>query len=161
MIDYSKDILVILEIGIFITLFYQPSESRLYTGSIFFLMLIFHEIIFSDYDGLMYYGTAALFYFGIMFLTAPAINITKLVLDIHQICLIAIIVNAVGWVAWLTYLPPNLYNFASMILHACGIWALLQRTRKVEHGGFRIDGGLLDFRPNFRFCTEYIQKHKG
>jgi len=159
--DYSQYIMIFLEIVIFVTLFFQPSESRLYTGSIFFAMLILHEFIFSTADGLMYYGTAALFYLGIMVLTAPAINVTKLVLDIHKICLIAIIVNATGWIAWFAYLPPNLYNFASIFLHACGIWALLRRTRKEEHGSFKLDGGHLNFRPNFSSCTEYLQKYKG
>jgi len=161
MIDYSQYIMVLLEILILITLYFQPSESRLYTGAVFLLMLVLHEVIFSASDGLVYYGTSALCYLGIMFFTAPAVNVTKLVLDIHKICLMSIVVNAFGWVAWLAYLPPNLYNFASIVLHICGVWALLQRTRKEDHGGFELDGGLLNFRPNISFCSEYLQKYKG
>jgi len=143
-------------------LYFQPSESRLYTASVFLGMLIFHELIFKDADGLIYYGTAGLTYLGIMFFTAPAINVTKLVLDIHKICLMGIIINATGWIAWSAYLPPSLYNLASMTLHACSVWVLLQRTRKEDHGrSFKLDGGLLNFRPNISFCREYLQKYKG
>jgi len=48
-----------------------------------------------------------------------------------------------------------------MLLHVWSIWALLQRTRKGENGSFRIDGGRLNFRPNFSFCSKYLQKYKG
>jgi len=160
--DYSQYILIFLEVCILITLYFQPSESRLYTGSVFIFMLVMHELIFGETDGLTYYGTAAAFYLGIMIFTAPAINVTKLVLNIHKICLVAIIVNAMGWIAWKAYLPPNLYNFASILLHTWGVWALLQGTRKEDHGGsFKLDGGHLNFRPNFNFRSEYLQKYKG
>ena len=159
--DYSPYILIFLEVLILITLCFQPSESRLYTGGVFIFMLVMHELIFSASDGLVYYGSSALCYLGIMVFTAPAVNVTRLVLDIHKLCIIAIVINAWGWVNWLAYLPPSLYNLASMVLHACSVYVLLKRTGKGDHGSFKLDGGLLNFRPNFSFCSEYIQKYKG
>jgi len=159
--DYSPYILIFLEVLIFITLYFQPSESRLYTGGVFIFMLVMHELIFSDYEGLIYHGSTALCYLGIMIFTAPAVNVTRLVLDIHKICIMAIFINAWGWLAWVEYLPPSLYNLASMVLHACSVYVLLKRTRKADHGSFKLDGGRLNFRLNFNFCSEYIQKYKG
>lgn len=156
MTEYMLYILEVLMLG---TLYFQPSESRLFTGGVFILVIILHELIFSAYTGIVYYGSAALFYLAIMIITAGASHLTSLVLDIHKICLIAIIVNAVGWIVWYIYFPPNLYNFASVFLHAWGIWALMKRTGSKENE-FRTDWGAIDFRPNADTWNKYFNSFK-
>jgi len=142
------------------TLFLQPSQSRLYTGAVFAGILLLHELFFSASTDLMYYGMASLFYVGIIMLTAVAAPVTKLVLDIHKICLASIFINALGWVLWFFYFPPAIYNIAYIGLHCWAIYALMQRNRRKEDG-FRTDWGSINFRLYANAWNKYLPDYKG
>jgi len=155
-----NDILLFLEILMIGTLLLQPSQSRLYTGGVFAGGLILHEIFFSASTGLIYYGMASLFYVAIIMLTAVAAPVTRLVLDIHKICLASIFMNACGWVLWFFYFPPAIYNIAYMGLHCWAIYALMQRTKRKEDG-FRTDWGSVNFRLYANSWNKYLPHYKG
>jgi len=141
-------------------LFLQPSQSRIYTGGVFAGALILHETFFSASAGLVYHGSASLFYVGIIILTSFAAPVTRLVLDIHRICLASIMINAMGWVLWFFYFPPVIYNIAYIGLHCWAVYALMQRTKRKDDG-FRTDWRNIDFRllPNCR--DKYLPQYKG
>ena len=144
-----SDVLLFLEILMVGALFLQPSQSRIYTGVVFAGAILLHEVFFSETAGLMYHGSAALFYVGIIILTSFAAPVTRLVLDIHKICLASILINALGWALWSFYFPPAIYNIAYIGLHCWVIYALMQRTRRKDDG-FRREWRDINFRllPN-------------
>jgi len=142
------------------TLRLQPSQSRLYTGAVFAGALLLHEIFFSASAGLMYHGSAALFYVGIIMLTAVAAPVTRLVLDIHKICLASIFINACGWALWFFYFPPAIYNIAYIGLHCWAVYALMQRTKRKEDG-FKTDLGDIKFRFNVGGRYKFLPNYKG
>ncbi len=154
------DILLYLEILLVGTLLLQPSQSRLYTGGVFVGVLILHEIFFSASTGLMYYGMASLFYVTIIMLTAVAAPVTRLVLDIHKICLASIFINALGWALWFFYFPPAIYNIAYLGLHCWAIYTLMQRIKRKEDG-FRTDWGSFNFRFYANAWDKYLPQYKG
>lgn len=121
--------------------------------------ILLHELLFSNFTGLMYYGSSALFYVAIIMLTAPAAPVTRLVLDIHKICLGSILVNAAGWLLWYFYYPPTIFDLIYFGLHGWVIYALLKQTR-VKSRDFKRDWGDINLRflPDGR--TEYLPKYK-
>lgn len=149
-----------LEFLIIGSLFFQPSQSRLFTGGVFIFILMLHELLFGQAEGLMYYASASLFYVGIIILTAAASRVTRLVLDIHKICLASIFINALGWALWFFYFPPAIYNIAYIGLHCWAIYALMQRTRRKENG-FRTDWGSVNFCFNADSWNKYLPRYKG
>lgn len=138
----------------------QPSQSRVYTGVVFAGAILLHELFFSESAGLTYHGSAALFYVGIIMLTAAAAPVTRLVLDIHKICLASIMINAGGWLLWFFYFPPEIYNIAYLGLHCWAMYALMQRTKRKDDG-FRSDWRDINFclLPNGR--NKYLPQYKG
>lgn len=152
--------ILFLEILMIGALFFQPSQSRLFAGGVFISILILHEVIFSQSEGLTYYGSASLFYIGIMIITSPAAHVTRLVFDIHKICLAAITVNAFGWLLWFFYFQPAVYNIAYLGLHCWAIYVLMQRVRR-KQDEFRIDWGHIGFRSNADVCNKYLPQYKG
>ena len=152
--------ILFLEILMIGTLFFQPSQSRLYTGAVFAAVLLIHEVLFSASVGLMYHGSASLFYVLIIILTSAAAPVTRLVLDIHKICLASIIINALGWTLWFFYFPPVAYDIAYIGLHCWAIYALMQRTKRKEDG-FRTDWGGVNFCFNDNSWNKYIPQYKG
>lgn len=155
-----NDILYFLEFLMILTLIFQPSQSRIFTATAFVGTLIFHEIFFSASAGLVYHGWASLFYVGIIILTSFAAPVTRLVLDIHKICLASIFINALGWALWFFYFPPAIYNIAYIGLHCWAIYALMQRTRR-KGNDFRADWGDINFRFNVGGRYKYFPHYKG
>ena len=143
-----------------LTLLFQPSQSRLYTAAVFAGALLLHEAFFSATAGLMYHGSASLFYVGIIVLTSAAAPVTRLVLDIHKICLASITINAFGWALWFFYFPPVAYDIAYIGLHCWAIYALMQRTKRKEDG-FRTDWGGVNFHFNAIVRNKFLPDYKG
>jgi len=141
-------------------LFFQPSQSRLFAGSIFVFALMLHELFFAQSEGLAYYGSASLFYIGIMIITLAAAPVTRLVLDIHKICLASIFINACGWLLWFLHFPPAAYNITYLGLHCWAIYALMQRIRGRENE-FRTDWGSINFRISVSSRNKYLPQYKG
>lgn len=116
----------------------QPNAERLFAAIIFVGATILHEVAAVNFDGLIYYGSAALLDLVIMILISGIVPTPRMVIKLNLICLVSIIINMVGWVVWLNYLPPTAYNIAFMALYAWTLAVLLKRD-KCDVGGFTLD----------------------
>mgnify|MGYP001011375564 CR=1 FL=1 len=87
-----------------------------------------HRVLFgavenSPFGMLVYHGGAALFDFATVIISAHALS-GRLSSDMQQLCLASMIINFLGWIAYLAYPPPAPYNVAIVTL--CYVqWARL------------------------------------
>jgi len=126
------DILITI-IGI--AVFLQPNTARLYVSCIYFLSVVGHDVLFSDYTGIAYYGSAALSDFLAMILISNIRPISIVSISIANICFISIIINTFGWLLWYFYQPPIVYNAAFIVIYVAAFFALLKRDNPNGRGG--------------------------
>jgi hypothetical protein len=88
-----------------------------------------------ELDGLAYYVSGAIAASAIVILTSFFDKVPRLVISLHKICFSAIILNAIGWLVWVFYLPPIMYNMAFIALY---LWAIF--TLMTGSGGYVIRG---------------------
>lgn len=116
---------------------FQRASARRFVAYIVVVSELSHYFLFNDYAGLLYYGSAALFdLFAIMLIAKVAIP-TALASQMLAIYAASIALNYAGFVLWLTYMPPTLYNFGFIILNLLTIICLIKR----EPGHGRQDAG--------------------
>jgi len=116
----------------------QPNMSRLFGAVIFAGLTLLHDLCLSDLDGLAYYGSAALTDSAIIILTSGIFPIPVMVVRLHYICLISILVNAAGWVMWMAYLPPTIYDIAFIVVYLCVIITMIRKDTS-DVGGYSLD----------------------
>jgi len=75
----------------------------------------------------MYYGSAALFDLLAIILIANLAIPSVLAKQIMTISVVSIIFNYFGWVLWVTYMPPTIYNWSFIVLNLCTIICLIRR----------------------------------
>ncbi len=126
---------------------FQPNAPRLFAAVVFVVVTLSHEFFMSDTDGLIYYGSAALFDMGIIMLTSGINPIHQMVTDLQRICLASVFVNFIGYFIWLSYLPPTIYDMSFMVLYAWTFIILIERNG-ADVGGYRVDSWLSCFRFN-------------
>lgn len=100
---------------------------------------------------LAYHGSAALF--DMVLLTgAPSVLSGRLCDDIQALCLASMVINFLGWIAYLAYAPPSLYNW---MIWSCGYvqWARLIFVDRhdADHLGFDLVSGADRRRRQFHF----------
>jgi len=116
----------------------QPTRERGLPAVIFAAIAVGHWLFMSHLDGLAYYGSAAFFALVVIAITANLTCISSITRDIHRVCLVAIVLNAVGWCMWMLYLEPVAYNISFIFLY---VWAIMVLCRKdAEYAG----GGTMD-----------------
>ena len=96
-----------------------------------------HYGFFNDLDGLMYYGSAALFDLLAIILIVNLAIPTVLAKQMITISVVSIIFNYFGWVLWFTYMPPTIYNWSFAVLNLCTIICLIRKES--SHGGHASD----------------------
>ena len=133
MIDILTAVIVVLA-----TL--QPTLHRFYVASTFAVLTLIHNYSMYELEGIAYYGSDALFYFAIIAITSKLHKITDLTISIHRICLAAIALDAFGWVIWMLYIPPAVYNYSFMALYAYAVFTLIKRDKADERGGYAMGG---------------------
>lgn len=133
------EIITILLITMCIVALIQPNMSRLFGAVIFAGLTMVHDIFLSDLDGLAYYGSAALTDSAIIMLTSGIFPIPVMVVRLHYICLISILVNAIGWVMWMAYLSPIVYNMTFMLIYFCVIITMIRKDTSDVRGGYQLD----------------------
>jgi len=153
-------IITILMVLIIATAFIQPNAPRLYAAVIFVGATALHELFFSDYGGLQYYGSAALFDLAIIILTSGINPVPKMVLSLQKICIVSIIANLAGWVIWFLYYPPIIYDLAFVAIYAWTLITLIKRTG-INVGGYTLDSWATCFRFNRYSWLNYSHKHGG
>jgi len=132
------DALTYLFYALVVVAFIQPNAPRFFAAVTFVSVTISHELFLSHYDGLAYYGSAALFDLGIIAITSGIRPVPKMVLSLHKICLASMVLNLVGWGLWFFYLPPVVYDASFVILY---VWALLTFINRsgLDVGGYTMD----------------------
>jgi hypothetical protein len=140
--------------------FLQPSAPRFFAAVSFVSITLLHELLLSDYVGLMYYGSAALFDLGIIILTSGISPVPKMVLTLHKICMVSILANLAGWLMWFLYYPPLAYDAAFAIIYAWTLITLINRD-SLDVGGYTLDSWASCFRFDSSPWALYISKHTG
>ncbi len=107
-----------------------------------------HYGFFNELDGLMYYGSAALFDLLAIILIVNLAIPTVLAKQILYISIVSIVLNYIGWTLWLTYMPPTLYNWSFVVLNLFTIICLTRR--EPGYGGRASDnsGDFIIYRHN-------------
>lgn len=103
----------------------QPTASRFIGAVVFVSVAWAHELILRDLEGFAYHGSAALGALIVIVITSRLTHVSKMIIRLHHVCIASIVVNFAGWIAWLTYLPPEPYNIAILIVF---VWALITLT---------------------------------
>jgi len=104
--------------ALFITLLVVAALTRSGPVMIFVTLSILHDIFFGEHDGFWYYGTAAFF----DYLTIILINRTNF---IQIVCLLSIMLNISGYIAWFLYYDASVYGYSFVILYSCAIVAAI------------------------------------
>ncbi len=131
---------------------FQPTVHRFFAAVVFVCVAWGHEVFFAHLGGFAYYASAASADLAIIILTSFLIDPPKMVLTLHRICLVSIVLNFIGWVAWRLYLPPEPYSAAMLCVF---IWALvifISRDKKDVGGIDTVD---------WRFTSFHIHNHPG
>ncbi len=139
-------ILIVVLVAIVLAAIFQPNAPRLFAAVVLAGSLWLHELALSDLDGLAYYGSDALCNLGVIILISGINPIPALVIRIQIICLLSIILNFLGWVAWYAYLHPLPYNVVFLLLYTWTLIALIRRDNG-DVGGYGINA----WRSCFRF----------
>lgn len=145
---------------IIVTAFFQPSAPRLFAALSFVGITALHELFFSDYEGLQYYGSAALFDLAIIILTSGINPVPKMVLSLHKICIVSIVANLLGWIMWFLYYPPMIYDLAFVAIYAWTLITLIKRNG-LNVGGYTMDSWASCFRFNRSAWYLYLNKNAG
>lgn len=125
----------------------QPNAPRLFAAVVFSGLTLMHEFSLSHLEGLEYYGSAALVDLGIMIAVSGISPTPAMVINLQRVCIVSIITNFLGWVMWLTYLPPIAYNYAYVFIYIVAFAVLIKRD-KGDVGGFAMDSWGSCFRVN-------------
>lgn len=131
-----------------------PWRSRITAGMLFYAAMVMHEFSTSDLPNLpvgmlVFHGSAALVDLILLY-AVPALLAERLCDDMQTLCLVSIVVNFVGWIAYMAYAPPIFYNVISWSL-AYVQWGrlLLVDSDDVNHLGFHLVRGSDNGRPQF------------
>jgi hypothetical protein len=103
-------------------------QSRLLFAVALWLANVIHRDLVADVSNtpvgmLAYHGLAALFDM-LLLICAPLMLSGRLCDDLQALCLASMVINFLGWIAYLAYAPPSLYNW---MIWSCGYvqWARL------------------------------------
>lgn len=105
----------------------QKSPARRFVGYVIVITEALHYVFFNELDGLIYYGSAALFDLLAIILIVNLAIPSSLAKQMIYISLVSIIFNYIGWGLWLTYMAPTLYNLGFVVLNLCTIVFLIKK----------------------------------
>jgi len=154
------DTITLLIYAVVIVSFIQPNAPRFFAAIIFTSITLLHELLFSSYDGLQYYGSAALFDLAVIVFTSGINPVPKMVLSLHRICIVSIFANLTGWVLWFFYYPPLVYDVTFIAIYTWTLIILVKRSG-LDVGGYTMDSWNTCFRFNRRSWVSYSYKYKG
>jgi hypothetical protein len=85
---------------------------------VFVFPTVVHTALLSDTGGWAYYASAAATDFLALYTLSLLSRATRLVLLLQACCVVSICLNTIGWLLWVNYLPPNLYDTMFVVLWA-------------------------------------------
>lgn len=95
-------------------------STRLFVGLALWLAALVHQktcinVANTPAGMFLYHGAAALFDFATLAVSAHVLE-GQLSDDMQTLCLVSMLVNFCGWIAYLAYTPPITYNYAIGVL---------------------------------------------
>ena len=143
--------------GLLVVPFMQPNAPRFFGAAIFGSLTISHSLLLSELDGLAYYGSAAIFDLLFMIITSSMSPVPDMIFSLYKVCLASMVVNAFGWVLWMTYQPHVLYNCAFLVIYGWAFVVLLRRG-KVDVGDYTLDSWRTCFHFGYFAWRGYFSK---
>lgn len=126
----------------------QPNRQRLCVGLVFASTAVLSDLLLSPVGGFLYYIASSTAALAIIILTSSIRPITKLAVNLQKICLASIVLNFFGWVMWMLYMPPVMYNSLFIALYVCALLTLITRN-KSDVGEYKLDSRNSRFRSNY------------
>lgn len=114
-----------LLIAMVIVALWQPTLARAQAAIAFSFITAAHAILFTDVPGFWYYLIAASADLLIINTLALLPYPTLLTVRLMHISVISMLLNAVGWVFYMLYLPPFGYDLLFIGVYTVGIAAML------------------------------------
>ena len=99
-------------------------------------LLIFNDLLLASKEGLFYYGGSALFDLATIVIISR--NASRMALSLQKICIASIGLNFFGWIMWMLYMPPVMYDSLFIALYVCALFTLIKRN-KTDVGEFAMD----------------------
>lgn len=127
---------LILLAGMFWVAFKQPTIQRTFCAVVFILailalVLFTFGVSYFELDYVWRYIGAALACLSVVLITSQLSSIPDLLPNLHIVCLISVIINALGYWAWYEYKHPVLYDISFIVIYMYTI--ILFRTRDYEN----------------------------
>lgn len=120
MIDY-------LLLAIAIGAISQRNALRREAATFFAAMTIGHGVIASEFDGFLYYWSAAAVDLAVIVGLAYLPAKSRLIVDLQRISILSMALNALGFILWLSYTPPTGYNLSFVVVYTLAIGAMMRR----------------------------------
>lgn len=150
--------LQLLLIGILIAAFLQPTVSRVIPALLYAFLTVFHYLALDTLPGPYYYYVAGAVDFLCMALIYQFAPRNRLSFEVTVVCFVSILINAVGWILYMAYLPPHVYNVLFVALYLWAIAVLLKRdwrdVGKRRMGSHRLGGWIFGLR-----ASDYSRLH--
>lgn len=105
----------------------QKTPARRFVGYVIVITEVLHYVLFNELEGLIYYGSAALFDLLAIILIVNLAIPSALAKQMLYISGVSIVFNYIGWSLWLTYMPPTIYNWSFIVLNLFTIICLIKR----------------------------------
>ena len=121
---------------------------------------LIHNFLMYELEGIAYYGSDALFYLLILFALNKLVKSTDLTFEIAKVCIVAVALDGVGLVAWLSWQPMDGYNVAFMALYAYAALQLLKRDKADDRGGYEVGGWNNYIRVVVGASNPVLQSHR-
>lgn len=124
--------------------------TRNFSAIVFVTACILHDLLFSQYGGFLYYGSAAIFAYC-------SLSLVDTSSSLQFSCIASIILNTFGYIAWFLYYPPNLYNHAFLSLYIITAVMCIKDWRDGA-GNYRGDWrgvGVGSFSESFNFLRDH------
>ena len=93
-----------------------------------------HQLPNTPVDMLLFHGSAALVDLGLLF-AAPAVLNGRLCVDSQLLLLASIVGNAAGWLLYMAYAPPIIYNVYMVTLTYAQLMRLIIPDRHADSTG--------------------------
>lgn len=135
-------------------------RSRLKLALLMALVMWLHSLVMADVpntdEGMaMFHGSAAALDFAILW-CAPRFTAGRLCDDMQTLCLVSVIANYVGWIAYTAYAPPIFYNTFMWGLSYVQFGRLLLVDRHADTSGLDLVRGFGRGRYQENFGKAYL-----
>ena len=127
---------LVLLISVLAVLQTGPNKN---SALIFALFYTIQEVAWSNNpdNGHLYFGISSLSDFILIYVLGSLHVVSKLTTRLMDVCVGFIIVNFIGWVMWMCYLPLTLYQGVCVLLYLAAITNLLNRGHN-QHGNYNM-----------------------